>query len=68
MKACMHSLSSSGVDHQGWRSVAESEPVANRMGGLGGVFGVHNPIWRSFGLSANGNGEFMVVGDAGCCL
>ena len=37
MKACMHSLSSSGMVHQGWRSVAESGPVANRMGGVGGV-------------------------------
>ncbi len=37
MKACMHSLSSSGMVHQGWRSVAESGPMANRMGGVGGV-------------------------------
>ncbi len=35
--ACMHSLSSSGMVHQGWRSVAESGHVANRMGGVGGV-------------------------------
>ncbi len=35
MKACMHSLSSFGMVHQGWRSVAESGPVANRMGGVG---------------------------------
>ncbi len=37
MKACMHSLSSSGMVHQGWRSVAESGPVANWMGGVCGV-------------------------------
>ncbi len=37
MKACMHSLSSSGMVHQGWRSVAESGHVANRMGGVDGV-------------------------------
>ncbi len=37
MKACMHSLSSSGMVHQGWRSVAESGPMASRMGGVGGV-------------------------------
>ncbi len=37
MKACMHSLSSSGMVHQGWCSVAESGPAANRMGGVGGV-------------------------------
>ncbi len=37
MKACIHSLSSSGMVHQGWRSVAESGHVANRMGGVGGV-------------------------------
>ncbi len=37
MKACMHSLSPSGMVHEGWRSVAESGPVANRMGGVGGV-------------------------------
>ena len=37
MKACMHSLSSSGMVHQGWRIVAESGHVANRMGGVGGV-------------------------------
>ena len=38
MKACMHSLSSSGMVHQGWRSVVESGLVANRMGGVSGVF------------------------------
>ena len=38
MKACMHSLSSSGMVHQGWRSVAESGPVASCMGGMSGVF------------------------------
>ncbi len=52
MKACMHSLSSSGRVHQGWRSVAESGHVANRMGGVSGV------------LVYNGNGEFLVFGDA----
>ena len=56
VKACMHSLSSSGMVHQGWRSVVESGPVANRMGGVGGIL--------AFGLSANGNGEFLVFGDA----
>ena len=34
MKACMHSLSFSGMVHQGWRSVAERGPVANWMGGV----------------------------------
>ncbi len=33
----MHSLSSSEMVHQGWRSAAESGPMANRMGGVGGV-------------------------------
>ena len=37
MKAYMHSLSSSGMVHQGWRSVAERGPVANWMGGIRGV-------------------------------
>ncbi len=37
MKACMHSLSSFGKVNQGWRSVAESGPMANRMGCVGGV-------------------------------
>ncbi len=37
MKACMHSLSSSRMVHQGWRSVAESAHVANWMGGVSGV-------------------------------
>ncbi len=37
MKACMHSLSSSGMVHQGWRSVAESGLVADWMGGVCGV-------------------------------
>ncbi len=37
MKACMHCISSSGMVHQGWRSVAESGPVANYMGGVSGV-------------------------------
>ena len=64
MKACMHSLSSSGMVHQGWRSVAESGPVASCMGGMGGVFYVHDPVWRSLGLSAYCNGEFLVGGDA----
>ena len=31
----MHSLSFSGMVHQGWRSVAERGPVANWMGGVG---------------------------------
>ena len=64
MKACMHSLSSSGMVHQGWRSVAESGPVASCMGGMGGDFCVHDPICRSIGLSANRNVEFLVSGDA----
>ncbi len=34
----MHSLSSSGMVYQGWRSVADSGPVANWIGGVGGVF------------------------------
>ena len=29
VKACMHSLSLSGMAHQGWRSVAEWGPVAS---------------------------------------
>ena len=37
MKACMHSLSSSGIVHQDWHCVTESGPVASRMGGVGGV-------------------------------
>ena len=37
MKACMHSLSSSGMVHHSWRSVAESGHVANRMEDVGGV-------------------------------
>jgi len=37
VNAYMHSLSSSGMVHQGCRSVAESGPVATRMGGAGGV-------------------------------
>ncbi len=37
VKACMHSLSSFGMVHQGWRSVAESGLLTNRMGGVAGV-------------------------------
>ena len=60
MKAYMQSLSSSGMVHQGCRSVAESGPVANWMGGEGGDGGIHYLICRSFGLSADGDGEFLV--------
>ena len=58
----MQSLSSSGMVHQVCRSVAESGPVANWMGGEG-EFGVHYPIFRSVSLSADGDGEFLVFGN-----
>ena len=34
VKACMHSLSFSGMVHQGWRSVAERGPVENCTRGM----------------------------------
>ncbi len=37
MNACMHSLSFSGMVHQGWRSVAESGPVPSCVVGVLGV-------------------------------
>ena len=67
MKACMHSLSFSGMVHQGWRSVAENGPVANWMGGEGGGLGVHDPMWWSYGLSTDGEGEFFAFGDVFSC-
>ena len=59
----MQSLSSSVMVHHSCRSVAESEPVPNWMGGEGGGFGVHSLICRSFGLSADGEGVFLVFGN-----
>jgi len=35
VKSCMHSLSFSGIVHQGGRSVAECWPVAREMGAVG---------------------------------
>ena len=64
MKACMHSLSFSGMVHQGWRSVAESGHVANWMGGVSGVFVYITRYGGSIGYSANGSGEFLVFADA----
>ena len=43
----MHSLSSSGMVHQGCRSVAESGPVANWMGGEGGGVYIIQYVGRS---------------------
>ena len=63
MKACMQSLSSSGMVHQGCRSVAERGHVANWMGGATGGGGVHYAIGRSFGLAADGDGEFLLFGN-----
>ena len=37
VKACMHSLSFSGIVHQGGHSVAECGLVAREMGGVGGL-------------------------------
>ena len=37
VKNCMHSLSFSGIVHQGGRSIAECGPVAREMGGVGGL-------------------------------
>ena len=60
----MQSLSSSGMVHHGYRSVAERGSLANWMGGEGGGgFGVHYSVCRSFGLSADGDGEFWVLGN-----
>ena len=69
MKACMHSLSFSGMVHQGWRSVAERGLVANWMGGVCvcGGGGVHDPMWRTYGLSADGEGEILTFGDVLPC-
>ena len=33
------------------------------MGGAGGGIGVHYPMWRSFGLSADCDGKFLVFGN-----
>ena len=65
MKAYTYSISSSRMVHLGCRSVAESGPVANWMRGARGGrgIGVHYPIWRSFGLSADSDGEFLVFGN-----
>jgi hypothetical protein len=49
VKACIHSLSFSGVVHQGGRSVAECGLMAREMGGVGGL-SVY--ITQNFGRSA----------------
>ncbi len=37
VKACIHSLSFSGIVHQGGRDVAECGPMARKMGDVGGL-------------------------------
>ena len=49
MNACMHNLSFSGIVHRGGRSVAECEPVARKMGGVGGLLMY---ITQNYGRSA----------------
>jgi hypothetical protein len=62
MKAYKHSLSFSG-----WPTMVGG---ASRIVGMWliesevrGMFGVHYPMWRSFGLFAYSGGEFLVFGD-----
>ena len=59
-KACVHSLSFSGIVHQIGRSVAECGPVAREMGGVGGLsVYIHQYSGRSARLS-------MVTVNFGC--
>ncbi len=60
----MHSFFSSGMVHQGERSVAECGSVANRMGGARGLL-VYITRYggRSAYLSVDGDGELLVLGD-----
>jgi hypothetical protein len=52
VKACMHSLSFSGIVHQGSRSVPECGPMVREVRVGGGVGGLSVYITENFGRSA----------------
>ena len=56
----MHSLSISGIFHQGGRRVAECGPVAKVIGGVGDLSVYITPKFRSFGVFAYCDRDFLV--------
>ncbi len=62
----MHSLSFSGIVHQGGRSVPECGPMVREVrvgGGCGWFVGVHYRKFRSIGVFAYGDRDFRVFGN-----